>query len=329
MNSVVDGPGHCRGQWQNRVPGVIGVWCGHGQSSSHAGPPQSASLSTRHRHGTVVRMVRLQPRKCYNGESLTEGNILAAGSLNLQAVQACMVTNLASSVGGLTWILWDWRLERKWSAGGFCSGAIYGLVAITPGSGIVGALAAIAFGVLSGTACDFATQLKFIFGYNETLDIFAVHASGGNVGNICTALFAQASVAGFDGITEIDGGWFYHHWVQLSYQIADSAAGFGYSFVLTTIILCILHFIPGLRLRCNEETEILGVDDAELGEFAYDYVGLDAEIGAGLPHSASGPGGPHADVSPFGAVGGGREPPHLHVPAKRDSSSDGGEKTAT
>ncbi|KAL5478230.1 hypothetical protein ACEPAI_2414 [Sanghuangporus weigelae] len=170
----------------------------------------------------------------------------------------------------------------------------------------------IAFGVLGGTACDFATQLKFIFGYNETLDIFAVHAIGGIVGNICTALFAQASVASFDGITEIDGGWFHHHWVQ------DD-----------TSKLWILCFIPGLRLRCDEETEILGVDDAELGEFAYDYVSLDAEIGAGLPHSASGPGGPHSDVSPFGAFGGRREPPHLHVPAKRDSSSDGGEKTAT
>ncbi|KAL5514148.1 hypothetical protein ACEPAG_2236 [Sanghuangporus baumii] len=253
----------------------------------------------------------------------------SALSSNLRAVQACIVTNLAASVGGLTWMLWDWRLERKWSAVGFCSGAISGLVAITPGSGFVGAPAAVAFGFLGGTACNFATQLKFIFGYDETLDIFAVHAIGGIIGNICTALFAQASVAGFDGITEIDGGWFDHHWVQLGYQIADSAAGFGYSFVMTTIILWILHFIPGLRLRCDEETEILGVDDAELGEFAYDYVGLDAEIGAGLPHSASGPGGPHADVSPFGAVGGGREPPHLHVPAKRDSSSDGGEKTAT
>ena len=64
------------------------------------------------------------------------GSALAA---NLRAAQACIVTNLAASVGGLTWMLWDYRLERKWSAVGFCSGAIAGLVAITPGSGFVGA----------------------------------------------------------------------------------------------------------------------------------------------------------------------------------------------
>ena len=142
---------------------------------------------------------------------------------------------------------------------------------------------------------------------------------------ICTGLFAQASVAGFDGITEIPGGWIDHHWVQLGYQIADSSAGFGYSFVMTTIILWILHFIPGMRLRCDEETEILGIDDKEMGEFAYDYVGVDAELGVGLPHGHSGPGGingGHAE----GAVGGGREPMHLHH-EKRDSSSERGEKT--
>ena len=62
----------------------------------------------------------------------------SALSANLRAVQACIVTNLAASVGGLTWMFWDYRLERKWSAVGFCSGAIAGLVAITPGSGFVG-----------------------------------------------------------------------------------------------------------------------------------------------------------------------------------------------
>lgn len=146
---------------------------------------------------------------------------------------------------------------------------------------------------------------------------------------ILTAFFAQASVAGFDGFTVIPGGWFDHHWVQLGYQLADSTAGFGYSFTMTTIILWLMHFIPGMRLRCDEETEILGVDDAELGEFAYDYVGLDAEIGAHLPHSAAGPGGVGADVPALGAVGGGREPHHIHTHVHEqvhDGSSDENEK---
>jgi len=217
---------------------------------------------------------------------------------NLRAIQACIVTNMAASVGGLTWMLWDYRIERKWSAVGFCSGAISGLVAITPASGFVGTPAAVLFGVLGGTACNFATQLKFLFGYDDALDIFATHALGGVVGNILTGIFAQSSVAGFDGYTHIQGGWLDHHYIQLGYQLADSTAGMSYSFVMTTIILWIMHYIPGLSLRASEEAEILGIDDAEMGEFAYDYVGLEQEIGL--------------SVDTNGAVGGGREPDHHH-----------------
>ncbi|KAF6759403.1 ammonium transporter [Ephemerocybe angulata] len=203
------------------------------------------------------------------------GSALAA---NLRAAQACIVTNLAASVGGLTWMFWDFRIERKWSAVGFCSGAIAGLVAITPGSGYVGAPAAVLFGFLAGTLCNFATQLKFLAGYDDALDIFASHAVGGIVGNLLTALFAQHSVAGFDGFTDIPGGWLDHNYIQLGYQVADSVAGVGYSFVVTTGILWAMHYIPGLRLRVSEETEILGLDEVDMGEFAYDYVGMEPEL---------------------------------------------------
>jgi len=202
----------------------------------------------------------------------------SALSANLRAVQACIVTNLSASVGGLTWMFWDYRLERKWSAVGFCSGAIAGLVAITPGSGFVGSPAAVLFGFMAGTLCNFATQLKFVFGYDDCLDIFASHGIGGIVGNILTGLFAQASVAHFDGFTVIAGGWLDHNYVQLGWQLADSACGFGYSFVMTTAILWIMHYIPGLRLRVDDEAEIVGIDDAEMGEYAYDYVGIESEI---------------------------------------------------
>jgi Amt family ammonium transporter len=95
----------------------------------------------------------------------------SALSANMRAASACIVTNLAASVGGLTWMFWDWRLERKWSAVGFCSGAIAGLVAITPASGFVGSPASVVFGVVAGTVCNFATQLKFVFGYDDCLDV--------------------------------------------------------------------------------------------------------------------------------------------------------------
>jgi Amt family ammonium transporter len=203
----------------------------------------------------------------------------SAFGANLRAIQACIVTNLSASVGGLTWMFWDYRLEKKWSIVGFCSGAIACLVCITPASGYVGSPAAVAFGVVGGTLCNFATQLKFLFQYDDCLDIFATHAVGGLVGNIMTAFFAQSSVASFDGSPPIKGGFLDHHYMQIVYQLAASAAGFGYSFTVTTAILWAMHFIPGLRLRCSEDVEIIGVDDGEMGEYAYDYVSIDTELG--------------------------------------------------
>lgn len=203
------------------------------------------------------------------------GSALAA---NLRAVMACVVTNIAASVGGITWCLLDYRLEQKWSTVGFCSGVIAGLVAITPGSGFVPAWSAVVYGIVGGAACNYATKLKFIIGVDDALDIFAEHGIGGMVGNILTAFFAADYIAHLDGITTIKGGWLNHHWIQLGYQLADSVAGFAYAFGGTCIILFIMNLIPGLSLRASEESEILGIDDAELGEFAYDYVELTREV---------------------------------------------------
>lgn len=109
---------------------------------------------------------------------------------NMRAVMACIVTNLAASVAGITWCLLDYRLEKKWSTVGFCSGAIAGLVAITPASGFVPAWSAVIFGVVGAVVCNFATKLKFYLGIDDGLDIFAEHAVGGMAGNILTAFFA-------------------------------------------------------------------------------------------------------------------------------------------
>ncbi|KAK0538447.1 hypothetical protein OC835_001428 [Tilletia horrida] len=185
---------------------------------------------------------------------------------NLRAVQAIVVTNIATAVGGLTWMFWDWRLERKWSAVGFCSGAISGLVAITPASGYVGTPAAVAFGVIGGTACNFATSLKGLLGYDDALDIFAAHGVGGIVGNILTAFFADNRVASFDGSALIGGGWINHHWIQLGYQLADSAAGFGWSFVVTFILLFAIDRIPHCHFRSSEHDEVIGIDLSQVGE---------------------------------------------------------------
>ncbi|KAI1107800.1 ammonium transporter [Jackrogersella minutella] len=205
-------------------------------------------------------------------------NAGSALSANLRAVMAAVVTNLAACVGGITWCVLDYRLEGKWSTVGFCSGVVAGLVAITPGSGYVPAWAAVIYGVLGAGFANYATKLKFLVRIDDALDIFAVHAVGGFVGNICTAFFAADYIAHLDGFSEIKGGWVNQHWIQLAYQLADSICGGCYSFVGTCIICFILNLIPGLQLRASEDAEILGIDDAEIGEFAYDYVELTREV---------------------------------------------------
>lgn len=190
---------------------------------------------------------------------------------NLRAIMACVVTHLAASVGGFTWVILDYRLDHKWSTVGFCSGAIAGLVAITPASGYVPVWSAPIFGVMGTLCCNYATKLKYYMKADDALDIFAVHAIGGLTGNILTAFFAADYIAHLDGFSSIPGGWLNRHWIQLGYQLADSVSGFSYSFFGTCIILFVMNLIPGLSLRASESAEINGIDDAEIGEFAVSF----------------------------------------------------------
>ncbi|CAO1618328.1 unnamed protein product [Sympodiomycopsis kandeliae] len=188
---------------------------------------------------------------------------------NLRAVMAMTVTNIAACTGGLTWMFWDYRLEGKWSVVGFCSGAISGLVAITPGSGYVGAPAAVAFGVIGATAANWSTSLKGFASIDDCLDIFSAHAIGGLTGNILTAFFADSRVASFDGSTPISGGWINHYYAQLWKQLVDSLFGLGWSFTITMILLFAINAIPGCHFRSTEEDEVLGIDLAQIGEQAW------------------------------------------------------------
>ncbi|PSK55416.1 Ammonium transporter 1 [Elsinoe australis] len=209
------------------------------------------------------------------------GSALAA---NLRAVMAAMVTNLSASIGGITWCLIDFRLEKKWSVVGFCSGVIAGLVCITPGSGFVPPWSAVVYGVLAGAGCNYATKLKFYLQCDDALDIFAVHGVGGIIGNLLTGLFAADYIAHLDGSTIIQGGWVNQNYRQLGIQLADTVAGAAWSFVVTAIILYAMKlvgiYLPMFRLRASAEEEELGIDDVEIGEFAYDYVEVDRDIKA-------------------------------------------------
>lgn len=96
-------------------------------------------------------------------------------------------------------------------------------------------------------------------------------------------------IAHLDGFTEIPGGWVNRNFIQLGYQLADSVAGFSYSFVMTCVILFLMNLVPGLSLRVSAEEEEMGLDDGELGEFAYDYVEITRHVDGSLTGGSGSP----------------------------------------
>lgn len=154
---------------------MLGPRLGHGTSSLNYRPHNVTHIVL----GTVLMWVGWLG---FNGGS--------AMGANLRAVVAVANTILAAGMGGVSWVGLDYRLERKWSVVGFCSGVVAGLVTITPGSGYVPPWAAVIYGIVGGAACNYATKLKFVLGVDDALDIFAEHAVGGVVGNILTGFFA-------------------------------------------------------------------------------------------------------------------------------------------
>ncbi|KAI9599583.1 ammonium transporter 1 [Syncephalis fuscata] len=195
----------------------------------------------------------------------------SAVAANGRAGMAAIVTNVAAAAAGLTWLLLAYRHERKLSSFHFCSGAVAGLVAITPASGFVQPWAALVFGIIAGCVCHFAGDLKHRLGYDDALDVFSVHGVGGLVGNLLTGIFTDASIAQLDGAV-IEGGWINGNWIQLPIQMAASAAGASWAFGITFIILFIMNKIPALRLRVDEEEEALGLDVTQMGEYNYDQI---------------------------------------------------------
>lgn len=194
----------------------------------------------------------------------------STGNSSIRSWYACVNTNLAAACGGLTWMFVDWfRTGGKWSTVGLCLGAIAGLVGITPAAGFVPVYTAVAFGVIPAIVCNFAVDLKDFLQIDDGMDVFALHGIGGFTGSVLTGLFAADYVAATDGVTVIDGGWMNHHWKQLGYQLAGSCSVGLWSFVVTAIILLIMDRVPFLRLRLHEDEELLGVDLAEIGEYAY------------------------------------------------------------
>ncbi len=182
-----------------------------------------------------------------------------------------ITTNMSAAVGGITWSILDYRHERKWSALGFCCGMVCGLVAVTPASGYITPSSSILFGIVGAVVCNFSMSLKHLLRIDDAFDVFVIHGLGGIVGNLMTGIFADKSVAAVDGQI-IEGGLIDGNWMQIGIQALDTVAGFGYAFIVTTVILFVINKIPGLSLRVDKEIEQSGLDKAELGFSMYEHI---------------------------------------------------------
>jgi len=168
------------------------------------------------------------------------------------AGMAMAVTQIATAAAALSWMFTEWLLRGKPSVLGIVSGAVGGLVAITPASGFVGPMGALLIGIAAGIACYWgAVWLKNALKYDDSLDVFGVHGIGGIVGAILTGVFAVEAIGGTPGLLEGNPG-------QVWTQIEGILATIAYSGVASWIILKVVDLTVGLRV--DEEAEIAGLD---------------------------------------------------------------------
>ena len=185
-------------------------------------------------------------------------NAGSAVSAGMQAGMAMTVTQIATAMAGLTWMVVEWALRGKPTVVGICSGAVAGLVAITPASGFVGPVGALVIGGAAGVICYWgATGLKHAFGYDDTLDAFGVHAVGGITGALLTGVFAIQQYGGTAGLIEGNA-------MQVVNQAIGIVIVIAYDAVVTLILLKVIDVVMGLRVE--EEVERDGLDLALHGE---------------------------------------------------------------
>jgi len=193
------------------------------------------------------------------------GSGLAANGVD---VNAFLVTNTAAAAAALTWGVISQVQTGRMSAVGVASGAVAGLVAITPASGFVGVYGALAIGAGAGVLCYIAVYLRTKIQIDDALEVFAVHGVGGIWGAIATGIFAVAAIGGTAGAIDGNAG-------QLVTQLLAVVATMAYSFVVTLVILKVLDLIPGLGLRVAPEAEDVGLDISAHGERAFVSDGAD------------------------------------------------------
>ncbi|WP_328955020.1 ammonium transporter [Kitasatospora purpeofusca] len=211
------------------------------------------------------------------------GSALAANGV---AAMALINTQVATGAALIGWLIYEKLRHGAFTTLGAASGAVAGLVAITPACGSVSPLGAVAIGLVAGAACAAAISLKYRFGFDDSLDVVGVHAVGGAIGSLLVGLFATGTVG------QTAKGLFYGGgFEQLGKQAMGVAVVAVYSFVLSWLLAKAIDATIGFRV--SEEVEVAGIDQAEHAESAYDFSALGSGLGrssvAPAPAPAAGP----------------------------------------
>jgi Amt family ammonium transporter len=179
-------------------------------------------------------------------------NAGSAVAANAAAGMAMAVTQIATAAAALAWMFVEWLVHKKPSVLGIISGAVAGLVAITPASGFVGPMGALWIGIAAGVICFFAsTTVKRALGYDDSLDVFGIHAVGGIVGAILTGVFAAEAIGGKTGLLEGNPG-------QVITQLWGITATIVWCAIATFVILIIVNILVGVRV--SQAVEVEGLD---------------------------------------------------------------------
>ena len=182
-----------------------------------------------------------------------------------RAGYAAINTVLSASAGALSWVLFDFHFTRKLSGIAFCSGAIAGLVGITPGAGYVPAWSSVIFGTFTAIGCASSIRVKDYLGFDDSADAWGVHGVGGIIGSLFTGIFADSSIMALDGSSVNPGGVINGNWKLLGYNALSCVSIIVYTFFGTYAILTVINIIPGLHFRQTLDEEMMGGDMHEMG----------------------------------------------------------------
>jgi Amt family ammonium transporter len=192
------------------------------------------------------------------------GSALGASGL---ASSAFVATHFGAAAAALSWSGAEWLKNGRASALGAISGAVAGLVAITPAAGFVGPISALVIGGVAGAFCYWmVTKFKAIFGYDDALDAFGVHGAGGTIGALLTGVFGTMLINPIFGDGKAVGG-FDGHWGQVGNQLVGILMAWVFAIVGTIVILKIVDVVTGMRV--SEEHEVEGLDITQHGEEGY------------------------------------------------------------